>query len=140
MTKQRAIYETARWQQSIYRFLLLKIAPSGAYSLNGFKGIIYKNHTEKHKKERYGDVTPWEVFGVIVTLVGFAIAIGTPIIKLNTSMTKLIEGLGNLREWLDELTEKNSKSHERIWKHNDEQDEKIGNHETRITLLEEKER
>lgn len=85
-------------------------------------------------------MTEWEVFGVIVTLVGFAIAIGTPIIKLNTSITKLIEGLHNLGEGMDELTEKNSKSHERIWKHNDEQDKQLGNHETRITLLEEKEK
>lgn len=85
-------------------------------------------------------MTEWEVFGVIVALIGFTVAIGTPIVKLNTSITRLIDGLNNLGIGLDELTEKNSKSHERIWKHNDEQDKQLGNHETRITLLEEKEK
>jgi hypothetical protein len=83
-------------------------------------------------------VTQWEVFGVLAALVTFALAIGTPIIKLNTSITRLIDRLNNLDEGLEELTTKNSKSHERLWKHNEEQDKAIQEHETRITLLEEK--
>lgn len=83
-------------------------------------------------------MTQWEVFGVLAALVTFALAIGTPIIKLNTSITRLIDRLNNLDEGLEELTTKNSKSHERLWKHNEEQDKAIQEHETRITLLEEK--
>lgn len=83
-------------------------------------------------------MTQWEVFGVIVALVGFAISIGTPVIKLNTSITRLIDRLNTLDEGLDELTARNSKSHERIWKHNEEQDDKLNDHETRITILEKK--
>ena len=81
-------------------------------------------------------MTQWEVYLVIVSLVGFAIAVGTPIIKLNTSITKLIERLNGLDEGLDELTVRNSKSHERLWKHNEKQDTKIEDHEKRITILE----
>lgn len=84
-------------------------------------------------------MTEWEVFGVIVALTAFAISIGTPIIKLNTSITRLIERLNMLDEGMDELTEKNHKSHERIWVHNEEQDNKLNDHETRITILEKKE-
>ena len=83
-------------------------------------------------------MTEWEAFGVIVTLVGFGIAVGTPILKLNTSITKLITRISALDGNIDELTERNRKSHERIWEHNDKQDEKISDHETRITILEKK--
>lgn len=92
------------------------------------------------RKVRYSCVTEWEVFGVIVALTAFAISICTPIIKLNTSITRLIERLNMLDEGMDELTEKNHKSHERIWVHNEEQDEKLNDHETRITILEKKEK
>ena len=84
-------------------------------------------------------MTEWEVFGVIVALITFAIAVGTPIIKLNTSITRLIDRLNNLDEGLDELTTKNSKSHERLWGHNEEQDKKLEDHEKRIYRLEGKE-
>ena len=85
-------------------------------------------------------MTQWEVYLVIVSLVGFAIAVGTPIIKLNTSITRLIDRLNNLDEGVEELTARNSRSHERLWKHNDEQDKKIEDHEKRIFSLEKKER
>lgn len=81
-------------------------------------------------------MTQWEVYLVIVSLVGFAIAIGTPVIKLNTSITKLIERLNNLDDGLEELTIRNSKSHERIWQHSEGQDEKLNDHEKRISILE----
>lgn len=90
-------------------------------------------------KGRKEDVTEWGVFGVIVALTAFAISIGTPIIKLNTSITRLIDRLNMLDEGMDELTEKNHKSHERIWVHNEEQDNKLNDHETRIQILERKE-
>ena len=92
------------------------------------------------QKERNADVTEWEVYLVIVSLVGFAIAVGTPIIKLNTSITRLIDRLNNLDESMDELTVKNSKSHERLWNHNEKQDELIKDHGKRIIVLEEKEK
>lgn len=84
-------------------------------------------------------MTEWEVFGVIVALVAFAISIGTPIVKLNTSITRLIDRLNSLDGDMEELTVKNSKSHERLWKHNEKQDKRIEEHEVRISVLERKE-
>lgn len=82
----------------------------------------------------------WEVYLVIVSLVGFALAVGTPIVKLNTSITRLIDRLNNLDEGLDELTARNSRSHERLWKHNEKQDGQLVDHEKRIIKLEGKEK
>ena len=84
-------------------------------------------------------MTEWEVFGVIVALVAFAISIGTPIVKLNTSITRLIDRLNSLDGDMEELTVKNSKSHERLWKHNEKQDKRIEEHEVGISVLERKE-
>ena len=47
-------------------------------------------------------MTEWEVFGVIVALIGFVVAIGTPILKLNTSITKLIARISALDGNIDE--------------------------------------
>ena len=46
-------------------------------------------------------MTEWEVFGVIAALVAFAISIGTPIVKLNTSITRLIDRLNMLDEGME---------------------------------------
>lgn len=81
-------------------------------------------------------MSEWEVFAVIAALVAFMLSVGAPIIKLNTSITRLIDRLENLDEGLGELEEKNHKSHERIWQHNDAQDKKLDDHEKRLIIIE----
>ena len=44
----------------------------------------------------------------------------------------------NLNQAMNTLTANNTESHRRIWAHNDEQDEKLENHEKRITKIETK--
>lgn len=85
-------------------------------------------------------MTEWEVVGIIIALVGFAIAVGTPVIKLNTSITKLIFHIDSLDQGLEKLETKNHESHGRLWKHNEEQDKELDDHEKRIIILEEKEK
>lgn len=81
-------------------------------------------------------MTQWDVVLVITALVGLGVAIVTPLIKLNTSITKLSTLLDGLAGDMRKLTEKNAKSHERIWDRLDEQEENVNDHETRITVLE----
>lgn len=83
-------------------------------------------------------MTEWNVYLVIVSLAGTAIAIGAPVIKLNTTMTRLIDKIDSLGGDLSDLEASNRRSHERIHIKNDEQDGKLADHETRIKLLEEK--
>lgn len=78
----------------------------------------------------------WAVVGVIITLIGFAASIVTPIIKLTKTITKLTVVMDGLRETVEANRIDNKVSHERIWDHNKEQDDAISNHETRITVLE----
>ena len=81
--------------------------------------------------------------GVIVTLVGLAVAVGGPVLKLNGSITRLTTLLQAIEHRLDALEQgakeqrtHAAESHRRIWAHNDEQDDRLEDHEKRITLLE----
>lgn len=78
----------------------------------------------------------WEIFLGIVALIGFVISVMTPIIKLNTSITKLNVALTALQTSMDRIEDENTKSHRRIWSHNDNQDALIENHERRLSDIE----
>ena len=80
----------------------------------------------------------WEIFLGIVALVGFCVTIATPLMKLSKTMTELNINMQNLNQAMNTLTENNTESHRRIWAHNEEQDEKLENHEKRITKIETK--
>ena len=78
----------------------------------------------------------WEIFLGIVALVGFITAVMTPIIKLNTSITKLNSALELLQISMNRIESDNTEGHRRIWNHNESQDNIIKNHEKRITDIE----
>ena len=78
----------------------------------------------------------WEIFLGIVGLGGFNISVMTPIIKLNTSITKLNVALETLQTSMNKIDNDNTESHRRIWNHNDSQDALIENHEKRISDIE----
>jgi hypothetical protein len=80
----------------------------------------------------------WQVFGVIVALIGFVAAIVGPIIKLNSSITRLTVTMERLVQDMAEQRESSHDAHKRLWGKNDEQDARLGDHETRITTLERK--
>lgn len=85
-------------------------------------------------------MTEWGVVGVIVVLVGLFTAICVPLIKATKesvkSMTELNVTMRNLAEKLTNLESNNTEAHRRIWQHNEEQDARINDHETRITIIE----
>lgn len=81
-------------------------------------------------------MTEWTVFGVIVALIGFAVAVGTPIIKLNSTIVRLSQLVERCSTDLRELTDRNSRSHDRIFSHLEEHDHTLNDHETRISILE----
>lgn len=86
-------------------------------------------------------VTEYEVVVIVAAMITTAITIGVPIIKLNTAITKLIVKLDSLGGDLDALEKHNHESHRRIWRKNDEQDDKLADHESRLRVIEnEKER
>lgn len=71
----------------------------------------------------------WTVVTVIIALVGLFMTIGKPIITLNGSITHLQDAIDELREDIKVLTGRT-----------DNQEEKLQDHETRISILEEKQK
>ncbi|MGN1167196.1 MAG: hypothetical protein ACI4S2_12315 [Lachnospiraceae bacterium] len=85
-------------------------------------------------------MTEWGVFLVIVSLITFATAIITPIIKLNTSIVRLTDSVTLLEKSLDNMADSNSRAHKRIWDQLDEHGEKLNAHENDILLIKEREK
>ncbi len=80
-------------------------------------------------------MSEWGVIGVLVTLVGLGVAIVTPIIKLNTSITKLTVLLDGLKTDQSGYEERNHEAHTKLWAHNDEQDKLLHQHDADIRYL-----
>ena len=83
-------------------------------------------------------MSEWGVFGVIVALIGFAVSIVTPIIKLNTNITKLTVTLERMVKDVDNQRSSSHEAHRRLWAKNEEQDKRIEDHEKRLSLVERK--
>ena len=79
----------------------------------------------------------WEIFTVIIAIVGAAITVTTPVLKLTSTITKLNETCESLQAKFSKFEDNNKESHRRIWEHNTKQDEKLNDHEIRIHTLEE---
>ena len=88
-------------------------------------------------------MTEWGIFGVIAALASFLTVIVAPMLKLNTSITKLTITMDHMNQQLadqnaeiERIRVKSSDSHEKLWKKNDEQDDTLSDHDKRITRLE----
>lgn len=81
-------------------------------------------------------MTEWGVVSVLIALVGLFITVGAPIIKLVASITKLNSTVQAIQMDLQELTEHNTASHSRIFSRLDGHDEKLQDHEIRISSIE----
>lgn len=57
-------------------------------------------------------------------------------IRLNTTLTKLNDKFDTLDERLTDVSASNHASHRRLWEHEEMQDSKLHDHETRIQILE----
>ena len=74
-------------------------------------------------------MTEWGVVGVIVVLLGLLGTVTAPMIRLNDKFDTLDERLTG-------VSESNHASHRRLWEHEEMQDSKLHDHETRIQILE----
>lgn len=70
-------------------------------------------------------MSEWTVVSALVVLVGLFMTVGKPIITLNSSLTRLQDTIDALREDIRVLTGRT-----------DDQETRLQNHETRISILE----
>lgn len=78
----------------------------------------------------------WGVFGVVAAIVSFGVLVGAPLLKLNGTLMELKTVLYDLRIQVDKQCIDNDKEHLAIWNETEKHSDKLGDHETRITVLE----
>ena len=81
----------------------------------------------------------WTVVTVIIALVGLGASIIKPVITLTQSITKLTMVVERVEADLKAQAAHSHESHAKLWAHNDEQDQRLEDHERRIGILEQKE-
>ena len=75
-------------------------------------------------------MTEWGVVGVIVVLLGLLGTVTAPMIRLNTTLTKLNDKFDTLDERLTDVSASNHASHRRLWEHEEMQDSKLHDHDS----------
>lgn len=81
-------------------------------------------------------MTEWDVVVVIGGILSILAIVLPPVIKLNTTITKLNTIIEQIVADMRATKDKNTETHKRLWQKNEEQDERIENHELRINNLE----
>lgn len=78
----------------------------------------------------------WTVITVIVTVFGFIAGVVTPIVKLNTTITKLTAQVDTFIKGLEEFKVRYTNQLEEFKETHNDLYEKVDDHERRITTLE----
>lgn len=89
-------------------------------------------------------MTTNEVIGAVLVALGTILGVGIPILKplitgvrdMTKAMTELTFSVKVLTDKFNKFEVNNHDDHKRIWQKNDEQDKELIDHETRITLIE----
>jgi len=80
----------------------------------------------------------WTVVTVIVVLSGLLISFLKPMVSLNNTLTRLTDAVAVLEKELKNISEKSRCAHTKLWEKAEEQDERLQDHELRITRMEER--
>ncbi|MBS7221445.1 MAG: hypothetical protein KH033_08880 [Clostridiales bacterium] len=81
----------------------------------------------------------WEIVAGLFVLIGGIVSIVTPIVKLTKSITELTVKVDDFARQIEQQSVRSKEAHKRLWEHNEEQDDKLQEHEIRISNLENKE-
>ena len=85
----------------------------------------------------------WTAVTVLAAIAGLGVTVGRPVVRLNSSITRLTALLQAMERRLDALEaalaaqqSKAAESHRRLWTREEEQDRRLADHEARLQLLE----
>lgn len=81
-------------------------------------------------------MTEWNIVLVLAELIGLFVLVGKPILTLNKTMAEFNTEMKNIKEQVKKLERDDNDAQKELWQHNDIQDERISDHETRIRVLE----
>lgn len=78
----------------------------------------------------------WETFLTIVTIVSFMIAVCGPMLKLNTTLTRVLDKAEALEKSFEKTQKSNDNVHDDMWDELEDHGKKLNDHETRIRIME----
>ena len=81
-------------------------------------------------------MTEWNVVLILGELVGLFLLVGRPILTLSKTIAEFNTELKHMKTRLGTLEDAKHEAHKDLWSHNDLQDKQLGDHETRIRVLE----
>lgn len=81
-------------------------------------------------------MSEWTVVTVIVVLSGLVISFVKPLVTLNGTLTRLADAVAVLQRELKEISDRNREAHGRLWEKEAEQDERLQDHELRLSRME----
>ena len=81
----------------------------------------------------------WTELSTLLGVMVAVISIVSPILRLNSTVTKLVSIVDKLQTDMADITERNTRSHDRIWQRLETDGVELADHEIRITVLEKKE-
>ena len=84
-------------------------------------------------------MSEWGVVTVLIAVAGLFATVGAPVLKLNSTITQLKVLLDDLRNEFNRSQQRSHETHTRLWQRGDYMEERLNDHESRITRLEEKE-
>jgi len=82
----------------------------------------------------------WSVVGVLVVLLGLVGGIVKPMLALNGAIVRLTTLLEGISATVAGFTRQNDDCHDKLWAYSYKQDEQLTDHESRIMVLEVKEK
>lgn len=80
-------------------------------------------------------MTEWTVVGVLIALCGLLATVVKPMLTLNTAITRLTARLDALSGELQELTDHNRQSHDRLWERVTELENAAAQHDRALAIL-----
>ena len=83
-------------------------------------------------------MTEWGVFGVISAIVVFGVCVGAPLLRLNSTITRLSTVLNMFQTQVDKDKECNLQEHIALWDECEKLGAKTNEHDTDIAVLKEK--
>ena len=89
-------------------------------------------------RKKCDNMNEWNVYEVIVSLVGFSVAVITPLIKLNSTIAKLSQVVNDFVDSVNKSDARNIEAHERIWKQINVTQNAVTEHDKRISIIEAK--
>lgn len=81
-------------------------------------------------------MTEWGVFSVISALLVFVVGLGTPILKLNYTIARLVVLLDEVQKRLDGFIADNKQDHANMYGKFEKHDSTLSDHEGRLTSIE----